>query len=42
MQKDELIELKNALSKASGLKEGFAANSDLAQMAIRETRDPDS
>ena len=38
VQKDELIELRNALSKASGLKEGFAANSDLAQVAVRETQ----
>ena len=38
VQKDELIEMRNALKKASGLKEGFAANSDLAQIAVRETQ----
>ena len=38
VKEDELIELRNALKKASGLKEGFVANSDLAQVAVRETQ----
>ena len=37
-QKDELTELRNVLSKTNGLKEGFAANADLAQVAVRETQ----
>ena len=38
VQNDELIELRTDLSKTNSIKEGFAANADLAQVAVRETQ----
>ena len=38
IQNDELIELRTDLHKTNSIKEGFAANADLAQVAVRETQ----
>ena len=38
VQKDELSELRADLAKSNSIKEGFAANADMAQIAIRETQ----
>ena len=38
VQNDELIEMRTDLCKSNSIKEGFAANADLAQMAVRETQ----
>ena len=35
---DEILELRAALSNSDKTKEGFAANADLAQVAVRETQ----
>lgn len=37
-QGDELLEIRAALRNSTNSKEGFAANADLAQVAVRETQ----